>query len=281
MNLKRSFLFGALVLFAACQDGNIKYSGDKEDTLIAPAATTVPVKEEVISYGPDSGAYQGFIAYPEQYSRVSPVVLVVPEWWGLNDYVKTRARQLAALGYFAFAVDMYGKGQVAATPDEAKKHAMPFYSNPEMGLQRLKAAMQKLHNYPFADTSRIAAIGYCFGGSMVLNAAKAGMPLKGVVSFHGSLSGMAPQKDLKARILVCHGTADKNVPPEDVARFRKQLDSAGANYIFREYEGATHAFTNPDATATGKKFNMPIEYNATADSASWNEMKIFLADVLR
>ena len=129
---------------------------------------------------------------------------------------------------------------------------------------------------PQTDTSNIAAIGYCFGGFVVLNAAKLGADLKGVVTFHGGLSGVAPNKDLlKAKILVCHGGDDQFENPH-VAEFKKQMDSVGADYTFKIYPGATHAFSNPDATAVGEKFNMPIKYNAAADSASWNDMKVFL-----
>ncbi|MEO6406499.1 MAG: dienelactone hydrolase family protein, partial [Ferruginibacter sp.] len=129
-------------------------------------------------------------------------------------------------------------------------------------------------------TSRIAAIGYCFGGAQVLNMARLGDDLRGVVSFHGNLVGVSADKSkLKARILVCHGEADQFVKPEEVAAFKKHMDSIGANYTFKSYPNATHAFTNPGATAKGKQYNMPIEYNATADSASWNDMKVFFGEI--
>jgi dienelactone hydrolase len=139
------------------------------------------------------------------------------------------------------------------------------------------AALRQLKTNPLADTGNMAAIGYCFGGNVVLNAAKLGADLKGVVSFHGSLAGTPARKQLlKAKILVCNGGADKFVSAESIADFRHALDSIGADYTFKSYANATHSFTNPDATYIGKKFNMPVEYNAEADKASWNDMKTFL-----
>lgn len=250
-----------------------------------PADTSKPlpagIHEEMVSYQTDSVQMSGFIAYPEDSSDVKkPAILVVPEWWGLNDYVKKRAGDLARLGYIAMAVDMYGNGKVASTAEEAGALAGPFYANPRMAKQRFDAALQKVKEFPGTDTTRIAAIGYCFGGGMVLNMAKMGENLKGVVSFHGTLNGVPADKDLlKAQILVCHGAIDQFVKPEEVAAFRKQLDSIGAAYTFKEYANAGHAFTNPDATENGRKFNLPLAYNAAADTASWADMKIFLNNI--
>jgi dienelactone hydrolase len=206
--------------------------------------------------------------------------LVLPEWWGYTDYVKRRARQLAELGYLAIAVDMYGDGKVAADPTEAKKLSGPFYGDPLMAKRRFDAALAKIKEFKEADTTNIAAIGYCFGGGILLNVARLGENLKGVVSFHGSLIGVPANKDLlKAKILVCHGEADKFVSPADVAMFKKQMDSIGADYTFKSYPNATHAFTNPDATALGIKFSMPIAYNEAADKASWKEMQDFFKKI--
>ena len=225
---------------------------------------------------------KGFIAYDSDMKGKRPAILVVPEWWGLNDYPKNRARQLASLGYIAMAVDMYGNGKIAADPKEAQALAGTFYQNPQLGKTRLDAAINKIKEYQQTDPAKVAAIGYCFGGSVVLNSAKLGSDLKGVVSFHGGLAGVKPDKNLmKARILVCHGGSDKFVPQHDVDVFKHQLDSVGANYTVKVYPNATHAFTNPDATATGKKFNMPIEYNAEADKNSWNDMKYFFATLFK
>jgi dienelactone hydrolase len=224
----------------------------------------------------------GFVVYNQSDTGKRPAVLVVPEWWGLNDYPKTRARQLAKLGYVAMAVDIYGDGKTADNPDSAKAYATPFYMNPASAKARIDAAIAKIRTYGVVDTANIGAIGYCFGGGVLLNAARLGDDLKGVVSFHGNLIGVPARKDLlKTKILVCHGNADQFVSQKDVAEFKKQMDSIGASYTFIGYDSATHAFTNPNSTATGLKFKMPIAYNAKADTASWNAMQSFFADLFK
>ncbi|HVN59148.1 MAG TPA: dienelactone hydrolase family protein [Bacteroidales bacterium] len=238
------------------------------------------IKEENVTYSAGGVRLNGFIAYDQTIKGKRPAILVVHEWWGLNDYIRMRARKLAALGYIAMAVDIFGEGRTASTPQEAQDLTKPFYQDPGLAKKRLDAAIIKIKENPLTDQSNIAAIGYCFGGGVLLNSAKLGSDLKGVVSFHGGLSGPPADKALlKAKILVCHGGNDRFVSQKDIDTFRHQLDSAGADYSFRVYANATHAFTNPDATVTGKKFNMPIEYNAEADKNSWNDMKDFLKNL--
>jgi dienelactone hydrolase len=262
--------------------GDEKKSEEKADSITAAAADTAAIKEDAVTYSANGATLKGFVTYNSANQAKRPIVLVVPEWWGLTDYPRMRARQLAQLGYLAMAVDMYGDGKIADNPDEAKKSAMPFYQNAQEAKARLEAALAKAKTYPQADTSQTAAIGYCFGGSMVLNAAKLGSDFDGVVSFHGGLEGVPANKDLlKAKILVCHGAADSFVPQAQVNAFRKSLDSIGADYTFKAYPNATHAFTNPDADNKAAKFNMPIKYNPAADSASWNDMKTFFARIFR
>jgi len=240
------------------------------------------LKEESVTYMAEGIALKGFVVYDESKTGKRPAILVVHEWWGLNDYTKSRARQLASLGYIAMAVDMYGDGKTGANPQQAQELATPFYKDPQLAKTRLDAAEKKLKSYKETDPANMAAIGYCFGGSVVLNAAKLGSDLKGVVSFHGGLTGAPARKDLlKAKILVCHGAADKFVSQKDVDAFKHAMDSIGADYTFKAYANATHAFTNPDATKIGKKFDMPIEYNAEADKASWIDMKNFLKGLFK
>ena len=266
------FLLSAFFLFS-CNNS----SEEKTTEIKAPK-----LKEENISYKIDSLTMDGYIVYNENIEGKRPAVLVVHEWWGLNDYVKKRARQLAELGYIAMAVDMYGNGRRADNPVDAGKLAMPFYQNPVMTKAHFDAALKKLLTYKEVDTANIAGIGYCFGGGVLLNIARMGEPLKGLVSFHGSLVGTPADKNLlRSKILVCHGGADNFVPDTEVAAFKKQMDSIDADYIFKNYPGATHAFTNPDATTLGKKFNMPIAYNAAADTASWNDMKQFFSTLFK
>ena len=250
---------------------------EKEKPVEAAAAA---IKEESITYNADTTVMNGFVAWDSSSTKRRPVVIIIHEWWGLNDYARKRAKQLAELGYLAMAMDMYGNGATADNPDLAGKLAMPFYTNPALAKLHFDAAMAKIRTYAVADTTQIAAIGYCFGGGMVLNLARLGEPLAGVVSFHGSLAGVPTDKNLlKAPILVCHGDSDQFVKQPEVDQFKKQMDSIQANYTFKTYPGAMHAFSNPDATAMGKKFSLPIAYNAAADTASWNEMKAFFGKI--
>ncbi len=242
-------------------------------------ATQASIKEERIRYEIDGTKYDSYIYYKPAQKGKRPGILVVHEWWGLNDYSRRRAKELAELGYISMAVDVFGNGKTAENPAIAQNLAMPFYKNPALSKKLLDPAIDLLKTFPETDASKIAAIGYCFGGFVVLNAAKLGADLKGVVSFHGGLTGVKPEKDLlKAKILICHGAEDPMTNP-DVEEFKEGMDSAGADYIFKVYPGATHAFSNPNATAKGKKYNMPIEYNEAADKASWNEMKEFFQKI--
>lgn len=243
--------------------------------------SSMSVKEESVSYEANGTTLKGFVAYDEKKTGPRPVVLIVHEWWGLTDYPRMRAKMLAEMGYLAMAVDMYGEGKLAEDPKAAQAAVMPFYTDPIMAKSRLDAALAKVKTLPQADTTKVIAIGYCFGGSMVLNYAKMGAPVLGVVSFHGGLEGIPPQKGTTAQFLICHGGADGFVPPAQVEAFKTSMDSAGLSYTFKVYDSATHAFTNPDATEKGQKFNMPIKYDSAADSASWNDMKAFFNRILQ
>ncbi len=243
---------------------------------------TPELSEEHILYSGDSTTMSGFVVYNKKDTARRPAILVVPEWWGMNEYAKMRARKLAELGYIAMAVDVYGNGKTADNPDSAEALATPFYQNPEKAKLRVDAAIARLKQYPQTDATRIGAVGYCFGGGVLLNTVRLGDELKGIVSFHGSLTGTPARKELlTARILVCHGGADPFVPRDEVNLFKKQMDSIGAPYTFKVYDSATHAFSNPDATATGEQFKLPIRYNAKADTASWNDMRIFFKELFK
>jgi len=240
------------------------------------------IKTETVSYNSDTVTMNGFVAYDSGSTEKRPVVMIIHEWWGLNDYTKQRARQIAGLGYVAFAVDMFGGGKTVDNPTDATAQVTPIYSNLETIKTRFDAAIAKAKMLEQADASKMAAIGYCFGGALALANARMGADLDAAVSFHGNLLlGPADKEKLKASVLVLHGAADPMVPPAEVAQFRKQMDSLGVNYKVVEYPGALHAFTNPNATEIGKKFSIPIAYDAGADSASWNEMKAFLGQAFR
>jgi len=260
------------VVFVACNN--------QEPKTVAAAADSSGIKEENIAFTADSANLNAFVVYNDSVKGKRPAVIVIPEWWGLNDYPKMRARMLAKLGYVAMALDIYGDGKVADNPDSAKAFSAPFYMNPMKAKVRIDSAIARLRKYDNVDPENIGAIGYCFGGGVLLNTARLGDDLKAIVSFHGTLIGTPARKDLlRTKILVCHGNADKFVSPADVAKFKKQMDSIGANYTFIAYDSATHAWTNPASTANGEKFHMPIAYNGKADTASWKDMKNFFAGV--
>jgi dienelactone hydrolase len=267
--------------FAACNNQSGSSSSTTDSTKNQTTQSPM-LKEANVSYTNDSVGMNGYVVYDSSKQGKRPGILIVHEWWGLNEYPKMRARKLAELGYVAMAVDMYGGGETADNPTDAGKMAGPFYQDLQMTKSRFDAALKKLKTFSQVDTNNIAAIGYCFGGGVVLNVARLGEDLKGVVSFHGSLIGApADKKLLKAKILVCHGAADQFTKPQDVAQFKKQMDSIGADYTFKQYQGASHAFTNPKATEIGEKYKIPIKYNAAADSASWNDMKDFFAKIFK
>ncbi len=276
MKIYSNILFTALVtslLVMSCKNGDKK----KE-----PAAKEPKLKEEVVSYSIDSVNLTSYVYYDENITGPRPAVLVIHEWWGLNDYAKMRAKKLAELGYIAMAVDMYGDGKTGDDPAAAEKLAMPFYMNPMLAKTRVDYALLNLKKNPNVDETKTAIIGYCFGGAVAIGVSRLGGDFKAAVSFHGNLNVVPANKDLlKAEILVCHGAADPFVPQAEVDQFKKQMDSIGAKYSFKAYEGATHAFTNPAATALGEKFKMPIKYDAAADSASWNDLKSFFKQVLQ
>ena len=247
-------------------------------------STSLPsnIKEEIVTYTADGMTFKGFIAYDDNIKGKRPAILVVPEWWGLNDYTKMRARKLAELGYIAMATDLFGDGKVATNPTEAQTLTAPYYKDPNLVKSRLDGALKKLKEYSQTDQENVAAIGYCFGGFVVLNYAKLGADLKGVVSFHGGLGGVPVDKKLlKAKVLICHGASDKFVSQKDAESLKHKLDSIGADNTLKIYANATHAFTNPASTETGKKFNMPVEYNADADRDSWNDMKMFFGKIFK
>ena len=234
------------------------------------------VKTEEITYKDGEVTLNGVVYYPAKQKGKQPAILVVPEWWGLNDYVKNRAKMLAELGYVAMAVDMYGNGLVVENPADAQANAGRFYGDPNLIKSRMQAAYDAVVQLQQVDASKVSAIGYCFGGTVSLFAASLGVPLETVVSFHGGLSGFQASPAMKnTKVLVCHGESDSFVPQADVDNFHQQMKDNNITYQFKSYADATHALTNKASTATGEKFNLPISYNEAADKASWKDMKAF------
>jgi len=234
-----------------------------------------PAEVEVtdVTYGTGEPLLKGVLAHPAVAGK-RPGVLVVHEWWGLNDYARMRARKLAEQGYVALAVDMYGDGKLASHPDDAKKFSSEVMSHMDEAGRRFEAARALLAADPRVDAGKIAAIGYCFGGGVVLNMARAGSPLAAVASFHGMLGAAAPMKPgaFAGRILVAAGGDDPFVPMDQVEAFKREMDAAGAHYEVVVYPGAKHSFTNPGATEAGAEFGLPLAYDAAADAASWQKL---------
>lgn len=239
------------------------------------------IHAEAVDYSAEGVTLKGYLAYDKTVTGQRPGVLVVHEWWGHNEYARKRARMLAELGYTALAVDMFGEGKQAAHPEDAQKFAMEVMQNLPAGEARFNAALELLKSQPTVDPERIAAIGYCFGGGVVLHMARTGVDLDGVVSFHGSLGSMhTPEPGgVKAKLLVCNGADDPLVPAEQIDAFKQEMEAAGVDYRFISYPGALHAFTNPDADKFGQEFGMPLAYNAAADSASWRAMQDFFKEI--
>jgi len=229
---------------------------------------------------------EGYLVYDEakvSADKKAPGVLVVPEWWGLTDYAKGRAEQLAKLGYVAFATDMYGAGVTTTEAKKAGELAGPFYGKPLMA-ERAQAGLDQLLASGLVDAAHVAAIGYCFGGSTVQALAYTGATLAGIVSFHGGLIPVPADAaaKTKAKILMCHGAIDPFIKPEELAAFTKAMNDGKFDYQFISYAGAVHAFTNPgaDKLAAANGLTGNIAYNAAADKRSWAHMKTFLKEVL-
>ncbi len=243
-----------------------------------PSMKVHVVGEEVSYTAADGTTCKGYIAWDEGREGERPGVLIVHEWWGHNDYVRDRARQLAALGYTALALDMYGDGKNTGHPDEAGKFMNAVMAQMDAGVQRFQAAREVLQKHPTTDPEHTAAIGYCFGGGVVLHMARTGTDLDGVASFHGSLGAeqRAKPDEVHTEVLVCHGGADQFIPAEAVAATKAEF---GEHLEFHEYAGAKHGFTNPAADAKAAEFGLPLGYDATADAQSWASLQAFLARV--
>lgn len=238
------------------------------------------MKEQEIDYKAGDTVCKGFIAQPDGADK-HPAVIVVHEWWGTNEHSRGIARKMAQAGYVGFALDMYGNGAQADNPQTASQMSGEIGKNPALMRERFDAARDFVSKQPGVDAGRIAAVGYCFGGMVVLNIARMGENLRGVVSFHGILpSGAVERGKIKAKVLVLNGADDPFVPKDLVEGFEKEMKSAGADLRLVNYPGGKHAFTNPAATERGKKFNLPLEYNADIDKKSWDEAASFLKTVL-
>jgi dienelactone hydrolase len=238
------------------------------------------IRTQVIEYRDGAAVLEGFMAYDDATEEIRPAVLIAPEWWGLTDYPKHRAEQLARMGYVAFAIDMFGNGKITDDPSEAGKWTGPFYSDRKFCRQRAQAGLDTLLAQKYVDKSRVAAIGYCFGGMVALELARSGAPLAGVITFHGDVRRADDEgpDDIKAKILVCHGGDDPLVPAKALQDFQDEMKEAKADYQINLYSGAKHAFTNP---AADSHHIDGIAYNEQADKRSWMALNDFFSEIFK
>lgn len=250
--------------------------------LMLAVKTNAAIRSETVEYKQGDATLEGYLAYDDAIKGARPGVLVVHEWWGINDYIRKRTEQLAALGYTAFAADIYGKGNRAKTREEAMALAGKFRSGNDRALLRARAnaALDVLKKNPMVDPKRIAAIGYCFGGTAALELARSGADVAGVVSFHGGLATPNPDdaKNVKAKVLVLTGADDPSVKPEQVMAFEDEMRKAGVDWYLVSYSNAVHGFTNPD---NGTDNSRGAAYNEKADKRSWEAMKDFFEEIFK
>jgi len=234
-----------------------------------------------IEYPVGDTSHHGYLAYDDEIAATRPGIIIVHEWWGLNDYIVRRAHMLAELGYVVLAIDMYGGGQIADNPDQAGALMKSVLEDMDTGTAALRAGYDLLLAQPGVDPQRTAAIGYCFGGAMVLHMARIGLPLSAVASFHGALGSFhtAVPGSIRAKLLVSHGAADSMVSMDDLEGFKQEMDAAQADYQVLLLEGAKHGFSNPQADVNAEKYGLDLGYQQQADEQSWAAMQTLFADV--
>jgi dienelactone hydrolase len=246
--------------------------------ILIPSLAHAEIVKTPVHYRQGNTNLEGLMVYDNSVQTPRPGIVVFPEWWGLTDYPKHRAEQLAQLGYVAFAADMYGDGKTTDSAAEAGQWDKAVMDDTDLLRARAQAALDVLSKDPHVDTSHIAAIGYCFGGTVALELARSGAPLIGVVCFHGGLATNRPDdaKNIKGKIMVCTGGDDAFIPPAQVVAFEQEMRQAKVNWQVLVYGGAHHAFTNPEADS----HHIPnIAYNADADRRSWEAMKGFFSEI--
>jgi len=242
------------------------------------------IKEEPVTYKDGETTMKGFVVYDDAQKGRRPGIIVVHEWWGITQHIHSEARRMASLGYTAFIADMYGDAKTADNPKDAGALSGAVRKDPAVMQSRFDAALATLEGHPTVDANKIGAMGFCFGGSVVLDMARVGTDLKGVAAFHAGLDAAGAQAQsgkVKAKLLVQNGADDPFIKSEAVEAFKKEMDAAKVDYHYISYPGAVHAFTNPEATALGKKFDIPIAYNAEADRKSIAEATSFFAGVFK
>ncbi|MCF8060226.1 MAG: dienelactone hydrolase family protein [Bacteriovoracaceae bacterium] len=256
------FLLLSLIVLTGCASGSKNLGND-------------------INYQNETLTMKGYLSSVDDGNTKKPGILVVHEWWGHNEYARKRADMLAKEGYVALAVDMYGNGLQADHPSKANEFSSAVFKNMDEAKSRFMAALETLKAHPHVDKTKIAAIGYCFGGGVVLSMARMGIELDGVVSYHGSLKSPVKAKkgQIKGNLLVFNGAADPLVSKADIVGFKKEMKQANAKLEFVDFPGALHAFTNPGATELGAKFKLPLGYDKDADEKSWARTLSFFEEI--
>jgi dienelactone hydrolase len=242
------------------------------------------IKEEPITYSDGEATLKGFLVYDDASQAKRPGIVMVHEWWGITQHMHNQARKFAEQGYTVLISDMYGDAKTADNPKDAGALSSSVMKNPTVMESRFKAARDQLAKQPSVNPERIGAVGYCFGGAVVINMARAGADLAAVAGFHASLGLNTPPPApgaVKAKVLVLNGADDPFVKPEQYAALKKDMQAANADYRVVEYPGAVHAFTNPEATALGKKFNLPLAYDAKANKEAKAEADKLFASTLK
>jgi len=247
------------------------------------AKANAAIKEEPITYTDGQTTMKGFVVYDDAITAKRPGIVMVPEWWGITPHIHSEAQKFAQQGYTAFIADVYGDAKTADNPKDAGALAGSVMKDPKGMESRFNAARDQLAKQASVNPQRIGAVGYCFGGAVVLNMARAGADLVAVAGFHASLGLNTPAPapgTVKAKVLILNGADDPFVKREQYDALKKDFDAAKVDYRIIEYPGAVHAFTNPEATELGKKFNLPLKYDAKADQESKAEAaKFFAADL--
>jgi dienelactone hydrolase len=271
-----SILFITILLFTACGQPESQMDSSGQQGMNNNAS----VVGEEVSYSSGELTMNGYIAYDENMQGERPGVLVVHEWWGHDEHARNSAEKLAELGYVALAVDMYGDGRMADHPEDAMQFSGEVMGNFDEAQMRFQAAMETLQNHNMVNTEQIGAIGYCFGGSVILAMTHAGVDLDGVVAFHAGLQlPIMPEEQVDTDILILNGADDPMVSNEDIESLTSMYNDLGISYDFINYEGATHAYTNPAADSLGREFDLPLAYDAEADEQSWERMKSFFDEL--
>lgn len=268
--MKKALVAIIALMLAAC-------AGTADQRAAAPV-----IKEEPVTYRDGGTVLKGFIVYDDAIKAKRPGIVVVHEWWGITKHTRAEGRRFAQEGYTVFVADMFGDGKTADNPTDASGLMKSVMGNPALVQSRFAAARELLAKHATVDAKKIGASGYCMGGAVVLNAARAGSDLAGVAAFHPSLGGYrTATSPMKAKVLVLNGADDPFNKPDQIDSFKKDLAAAKADLKFIDYPGAVHAFTNPEATEKGQQYKIPLAYNAEADKKSKAEADKFFSSVFK